>query len=246
MTVTKILYMLGAFIAAFGLEKMHPFWSGTQRRVSDFLKNLSLFAMNGLLSLVFVMPITLFAASFNIWGRESSGFAMLLVHVLFLDFCIYWWHRANHRFSFLWRFHQIHHMDEVLDVSSSVRFHAGEVALSACARAVVIVALSIPFRDVIIFETVLLMASFFQHSNIGIPKWLDQHLHKFIVTPSIHWVHHHADAQDMNHNFCLLVSVWDRVFGTASNSVTSSDTALGIPNQRDDNLLRLLWLPFRR
>jgi sterol desaturase/sphingolipid hydroxylase (fatty acid hydroxylase superfamily) len=70
-----------------------------------------------------------------------AGFALDLVT---LDLWIYWWHRANHELPFLWRFHEIHHLDEFLDTTSAVRFHFGEVLLSTCVRAPLIILLGIP------------------------------------------------------------------------------------------------------
>lgn len=48
-----------------------------------------------------------------------------------MDLSFYYWHVANHRIPFLWRFHNVHHLDPDLDVSTAVRFHFGEVGLSA-------------------------------------------------------------------------------------------------------------------
>jgi sterol desaturase/sphingolipid hydroxylase (fatty acid hydroxylase superfamily) len=45
---------------------------------------------------------------------------------LLMDLTFYWWHIANHRIGFLWRFHNVHHIDPDLDVSTGFRFHFGE------------------------------------------------------------------------------------------------------------------------
>lgn len=47
---------------------------------------------------------------------------------LLLDITFYYWHVANHRIAFLWRFHNVHHIDPDLDVSTAFRFHFVEVA----------------------------------------------------------------------------------------------------------------------
>ena len=47
-----------------------------------------------------------------------------------MDLTFYYWHLANHRMPFLWRFHNVHHIDPDLDVSTAFRFHFGEIALS--------------------------------------------------------------------------------------------------------------------
>ena len=88
---------------------------------------------------------------------------------MLLDFWIYWWHRANHELSWLWRFHQVHHLDELLDSSSAVRFHFGEVFLSALARAPVIILLGIPLASVLVFEALILVGAIFHHSDARLP-----------------------------------------------------------------------------
>ena len=106
------------------------------------------------------------ASSFDLWVRTGwlTGDSGLLINLFLLDFAIYWWHRANHEISFLWRFHQVHHLDEQLDTTSAVRFHFGEVLLSALLRAVIIITFAIPFTSVIVFETLVVICAFFHHS----------------------------------------------------------------------------------
>jgi sterol desaturase/sphingolipid hydroxylase (fatty acid hydroxylase superfamily) len=73
--------------------------------------------------------------------RWSAGRPFGLVHVIALpvplefvlsfmlmDLGFYYWHVANHRVPFLWRFHNVHHIDPDLDVSTAFRFHFGEIA----------------------------------------------------------------------------------------------------------------------
>ncbi|MFZ3376301.1 MAG: sterol desaturase family protein [Chthoniobacterales bacterium] len=50
---------------------------------------------------------------------------------LLMDLASYYWHIVNHRVPFLWRFHNVHHIDPDLDASTDFRFHFGEVAMSA-------------------------------------------------------------------------------------------------------------------
>ena len=62
---------------------------------------------------------------------RSPATAQFVLSFLLMDLTFYWWHVANHRNPFLWRFHNVHHIDPDLDVSTAFRFHFGEVALSA-------------------------------------------------------------------------------------------------------------------
>ena len=174
-----------------------------------------------------------------------SGGLGLIADILVLDMLIYWWHRLNHEIPFLWRFHEVHHLDEFLDVSSAVRFHFGEVLLSAGARAVIIILLGIPFTSVIVFESLVILSALFHHSNLKLGEKLESALARVIVTPSIHWVHHHAIRADTDLNYATLFSWWDLVFRSRSATRRRADMKIGVENRSDEAVLPLIVMPFR-
>lgn len=67
------------------------------------------------------------------------GWQEFILSVIVLDAFDYFWHRANHRIPFLWRFHKAHHSDNDLDVFTALRFHPGELLISSLAKAIWIV-----------------------------------------------------------------------------------------------------------
>lgn len=210
------------------------------------VKNISLWLCNSAISPFVIFPITLYAVG---WGFERTdifqlSWPVILLDVVILDFWIYWWHKANHRLPFLWRFHQVHHLDQWLDVTSAVRFHFGEVLLSALVRAAVIVTLGIPLISVVVFETLVLLSAGFHHSNLKLPVKIERGLSKFIITPSIHWVHHHNIQKDTDSNYGTLFSFWDRMFSSQSKSRRNANMVIGIEGQVDKQLGQLLLLPF--
>src|SRR3982750_974629 len=52
------------------------------------------------------------------------------VALILLDYMLYLWHVAFHKVPFLWRFHQVHHVDLDMDASTAIRFHFGEMIMS--------------------------------------------------------------------------------------------------------------------
>jgi sterol desaturase/sphingolipid hydroxylase (fatty acid hydroxylase superfamily) len=185
--------------------------------------------MNVALSPLAVVPISAYAAAHGLgWGPLWwRGAGALLVDLLVLDFLIYWWHRANHEVPFLWRFHGVHHLGRFLDTSSALRFHFGEVLLSALARALVILVLAIPLASVPVFETPVLMATMFHHSNLRLPPRVERALSWIVVTPSIHWVHHHRKRVDTDANYCTILSLRDPLFGSRSRTRREPDMEIG-------------------
>ena len=149
-------------------------------------KHAGLFALNAAAGPLIVLPVTWWAEGFGL-GLRPDWWTWPL-DILMLDLWIYWWHRANHVVPWLWRFHQVHHLDELLDTTSAFRFHVGEVVLSACVRALVILALDIPFSSVIVFEALVLVCAIFHHSDAALPPALER-----IFEPHRHHAGHSLD-----------------------------------------------------
>ncbi len=252
---TKVIVLLIVATALMVLErlfpKVRPLASAGLRTAADrvlrVLKNASLLLISAGLSPLVVIPLSAFASTHALGWRPDwwSGMTGLLIDIIILDCWIYWWHRANHEVPFLWRFHEVHHLDEFLDASSAFRFHFGEVMLSAVVRAVVIWLLDIPLTSVVLFETLVLSMALFHHSNVDLPKWLERPLSKVVVTPSLHWVHHHAIRADTDSNYANICSVWDVVFGSRSKTQRWKDMPIGVERRHDEGLIRLLMRPFK-
>ena len=198
------------------------------------------------LSALFVVPVSLLATQYHLGWRPEwwGGWAGLAFDVVLLDVLIYWWHRANHVVPILWRFHEVHHLDRFLDTTSALRFHFGEVALSALARAAVIVAFDIPLASILVFESLVLIGTIFHHSNLALPARLERALARAVITPSIHWVHHHAVRRDTDSNYGTLFSFWDPLFGTRSATERTPDLAIGVERRPERGLPHLLARPF--
>lgn len=215
-----------------------------RRRVG---RNLGLWLINLLFSPLIVLPISYWAAAQQLSWRPLwwGGMPGLLLDLLLLDMLIYWWHRANHMVPFLWRFHEIHHRDGFLDTTSALRFHFGEVLLSATVRAAVILVLAVPFQSVLVFETLVLLGALFHHSNLKMPTALEGFLARFVVTPSIHWVHHHAKRADTDANYATILSLWDPLFGSRAAGKRRLDMPIGVEGRSGDlSIVKLLLRPF--
>ena len=214
------------------------------------VRNATLWLATVGLSPLVIVPISLVAAEIAPAWRDTAGWwptglVGLAIDIIILDLWIYWWHRANHTLQPLWRFHEVHHLDHFLDTTTAFRFHVGEVLISAAVRAVVIIALDIPLTSVLVFEVVVLCASVFHHSNVKLPPRLEKVLSKIVITPSIHWVHHHAVRSDTDSNYGTLFSFWDRIFRSASRTRRTPAMPIGVERLPEQPLLELFVRPFR-
>lgn len=253
----KTVLVGGAFLAFLLYERLRPaadsplllrFGRATRDAWRRLVKNLGLFSINLAVSPLIVVPVTAWAETFDLGLRPAwwSGWPGLVLDLVLLDFWIYWWHRANHEIPFLWRFHSVHHLDQMLDTTTGLRFHFGEVVLSALVRAVVIIVLDVPLASVLLFEALVLIAAIFHHSDASLPPKLEAALSRVIITPSIHWVHHHAVRADTDSNYGTIFSFWDPLFRSRSRTRRWTTMPIGVEGLSDRPLLRLITAPFRR
>lgn len=233
------------FALCFALERLFP----AARAPIDGVRRLRRNAALGVLVLaagpLIVTPLAAIADAHPLWRRPGDQALLLAFDILALDLWTYALHRAYHGRP-LWRLHRVHHLDRHLDSTSAVRFHPGEIALSAVLRLAPIMALAIPFGHVLAFEIALFSVAAFHHSNVAAPRVLERALAWVIVTPSHHWVHHHATRADTASNFGAVFSFWDRLFGTKSRTVRTAEMPIGVEGVEDASLVGLLKAPMSK
>ncbi|MEJ2084829.1 MAG: sterol desaturase family protein [Acidobacteriota bacterium] len=189
------------------------------------------------------------------WGllnRIDVPFALaVVISVIVFDLVIYLQHVMFHAVPALWRFHMVHHSDEDIDLTTGIRFHPVEIALSIVVKFVVVAALGPPPVAVLVFAVVLNATSMFNHGNVRLPLGIDAWLRWILVTPDMHRVHHSVELDESNSNFGFNLPWWDRLFGTYRAQPRAGHEAmrLGVedllqPQAR--GLVNLLMLPFVR
>src|SRR6202020_2866763 len=147
--------------------------------------------------------------------------ALILVAV---DGCNWFAHLANHRIRMLWRFHELHHSQEDMNVLTVFRTHPliHVSYLISLIPGLVLLAngsLSIPL---LAFYGAIVA---FAHSNtrLGFGP-----LERIIVSPNYPRIHHQLDGpQDVNLGFTL--TIWDQIFHRAvwpTEETVRTDTGL--------------------
>lgn len=218
-------------------------------------------AVNAVLALPAALVVRLAVVSVGLavaGAAERGGFGLLhwlaapaaigwTGGLLLLDYTMYVWHRLNHRVPWLWRFHLVHHTDLDLDVSTALRFHAGELLLSCGWRAAQVAAIGPSIALVLVFEIVFGAATAFHHSNWRLPLGLERALVSIIVTPRMHGIHHSALEAETNSNWSGMLSWWDGVHGTRRlQRAAEPPLVIGLPAySRPMRVVELLTLPFR-
>lgn len=243
-----------AFGLALALETARPLRRRVESTARRIGRNLAVgavaFAVVSLLQTPFLVPVTLWAR------REGVGLvnlatlpsaAEILLSVALLDYTLWHWHRVNHVWPLLWRFHAVHHADLDLDASTALRFHFGEHALSAGYRLAQVVAIGPSPLALGLWQLLLFVSIFFHHSNARLPLGLERMLVRVVVTPRMHGIHHSLYRNETNANWSSLLSVWDRLHRSLVLGVPQDEVPIGIATCRDPRRLtlpRILVRPF--
>lgn len=170
---------------------------------------------------------------------------------LLFDWSFYWWHRLHHRIPLLWRFHNVHHVDPDLDVTTAFRFHAVEIGYSAAFRASQIILIGPAAWMYLAYELVFQLGTLFHHSNVKLPLRIERVVNRIFVTPRMHGIHHSHFRHETDSNYSTVFSWWDRLHRTLRLNVPQRAIAIGVPgySQPEDNrpghLLRMPFQPQR-
>lgn len=141
---------------------------------------------------------------------SNQSILMWPVCLMVMEFIIYWYHRAGHTVSLLWGAHVAHHQCEEFNLTVAFR----NAIFPHIFRSVFMLALPLigfPAEMILICFTVSGLWQFFIHTTtINKLGFLEE----FMMTPSLHRVHHGSNPEYLDKNFGGMFIIWDRLFGT--------------------------------
>ncbi|MBM3965725.1 MAG: sterol desaturase family protein [Planctomycetes bacterium] len=172
----------------------------------------------------------------------------LLAGLALLDlFGAYLPHWLEHKVGILWRFHLVHHSDNFVDTTTANRHHPGESFLRFAFTIIAVVVTGAPLWMVMLYQSVSVIMSQFNHANIRVPIKLDRWLSLVLVTPRMHHIHHHYQQPLTDRNFGNIFSFWDRLLGTFA-CIPEEMIIYGIDShpdpEKNSQILRLIAIPF--
>ena len=118
----------------------------------------------------------------------------------------------------MWKFHMVHHADTHVDTTTANRHHPGESVLRAVFTMFGVFICGAPIWLLMMYQSLSVVATQFNHANIRLPLWIDKALSWFLVSPNMHKVHHHYMRPQTDSNYGNIFSVWDRLFGTYNDT----------------------------
>ncbi len=189
-------------------------------------------------------------AQFGIVYWTNAGvIAIIMIGVMALDFSSWLVHYVMHKNKFLWRFHLIHHSDTSVDVTTGLRHHPADSLLRGIFFMLLIFVSGAPMYSVMMYQTLVVIATAFTHANIKLNASVDKFLSYFLISPNMHKVHHHWKQPYTDTNYGAVFSIWDRLLRTFSH-LDVKELKYGLDRyyneDRDEDVKELLIHPFKK
>ena len=253
-------WRIGIFASIFALLAAWQSWRpyrGVRARAQRWGRHL-IMALLGSLLVRLLFPLA--AVAVGAWAESARfgllqqlplpGLVVIVSSIVLLDLVIYWQHRIFHWLPPLWRLHRMHHSDTQFDVSTAIRFHPLEIALSMLIKMGAVALLGVPAVAVILFEILLNATALFNHSDVHLPPGLDARLRWLLVTPDMHRIHHSTERIETDSNFGFCLPWWDRLFASYRSGALSDPAVMPIGLKdfradRDQSLAAQLLQPLR-
>jgi sterol desaturase/sphingolipid hydroxylase (fatty acid hydroxylase superfamily) len=252
----RSLILVGGITFFWLLEGAFPFFKFDYKKWKHAFPNLFFTFTTVLInfSLAFVLLHTsdwVQAANFGIinWLPEMPLWLYVVLGILFLDFFgAYLAHYTEHKVKPLWMVHLVHHSDHKVDTTTANRHHPIESVIRFSFTLLGVLVVGTPIAIVMLYQSISLVSTQFTHANIKISPKTDKILSYFIVSPSMHKIHHHYKLPYTDSNYGNIFSIWDRMLGTylemnPDKIVYGVDT---FPDEeRNSSLKELLKQPFQ-
>lgn len=156
--------------------------------------------------------------------------------ILFIlsDFVHWSIHLALHRFSFLWKYHKVHHSVKEMGFAAHLRYHWIESIIYKSITFIVLSFFGFNIADLFIIHAIKIAWGHFNHANINVNIGFLKYLFN---NPKMHLWHHAKKLP--NHlkygvNFGITLSIWDYIFGTVYQPNQKPDLTIGYIGEEND------------
>jgi sterol desaturase/sphingolipid hydroxylase (fatty acid hydroxylase superfamily) len=165
----------------------------------------------------------------------------IVAAVVIFDFLQWGNHWIRHKVRPFWHFHSIHHSQRELNTFTDLRIHSGEYFIAETIAFMPMLALGVPALAVMGVGGFRMWYARFVHANIGMNFGPLKHV---FVTPQYHRIHHSIEPRHQDKNFGVILTVWDRIFGTLNRNYDEypATGVIGLEFEPPRRLAPTAWL----
>ena len=158
-------------------------------------------------------------------------------YLLFYDFLYYCFHRLQHAWPWLWRYHFVHHSEENISAAAFARHHWLEELWRYAFMTVPLLVLTGNPQVPLAVVSVIVTFAILMHWNtpLGFGP-----LERLLITPRYHRIHHSVEEAHFNKNFGAFLQLWDWLFKTRYVPRPDEFPRTGVPGYSDRYFLRYI------
>jgi sterol desaturase/sphingolipid hydroxylase (fatty acid hydroxylase superfamily) len=251
--LTNVTIILSVMAVGALIETAVPMFAAADWKRRRRSANLGLtvigFFVNWLLSSIAALAALALRPAGLMAQLHLSNWVQVVAGIFVLDFSVgYLSHRTMHMWPPMWRFHEIHHSDDFVDVTTTYRTHPVETGWRFLFAIVPIWLIGIPAQAVLIQRLLQATNGILGHANIRLWRPLDRALSLVFVTPNVHKVHHSRLISETNSNYANLTTLYDRLLGTYTPADRARTVVYGLDDADPATIASfsgLLAQPFR-
>jgi len=181
--------------------------------------------------------------------------SMLLAY----DISYYLYHNLQHRIPILWELHKVHHSAEVMVGTTKDRIHPFDDIMNRVWDGLITgpiygfwlffafdpIELTVLGINVYVLRNIIMM-DFVRHTHLKVS--FGKAMNAVILCPHYHQLHHSTNPKHYDKNFGLMLSVWDRLFGTLHVPEPNESFSFGLGREGDEyqSTMGLYVLPLRK
>jgi sterol desaturase/sphingolipid hydroxylase (fatty acid hydroxylase superfamily) len=191
---------------------------------------------------VFFDRVLHYKAPIHFHGGVLAVLALSFLAIATHDFFYYWLHRLQHTSKWLWAEHELHHSDEHVNITTSLRQHWLETMLQPLFILTPVFFLFDPGLGPILWIAVFpKMMVYFVHLNFPLRfGWFN----RVLTSPQSHRIHHSNLPEHMDMNFATMLPLWDILFGTYYHPKKEDWPSTGVTGVKVTSLWQAIVLPF--
>jgi len=174
------------------------------------------------------------------WLQPLAPFQTSMTWYWFIYGYIVWefghflYHYWGHKVRLFWCLHATHHVPEQMNLSVTHAHFFLEAPYADAIRTTVCILLGV--EPALLFLIMFIDGTYGAFIHVGENIMKDGRMgfmNKIILTPSHHRVHHARNPLYMDTNFCNLLNIWDKVFGTYQDEEKDITIEYGITRKMD-------------
>jgi len=162
----------------------------------------------------------------DVWPTSLPSALQAAIAIFLADGLDVVLHRITHVSRTLWPLHAVHHAGDGLQVMKSGRNHFANLILRAAWVIAPLSLLGAPAEALLAYVAAGSVFGPIGHASLPleVPRWL----HRWVMTPAVHHVHHARSVDVALHNYCNVFPFWDWLFGSFLDPSTLEPPATGL------------------